>query len=97
MSQFVVWVELTVRPAAMTRFAELVRANAAASLRDEPGCRRFDVLRPTTDDVGAIALYEIYDSEAAFAAHMQTVHYRAFAEATADMTQHKVVRTFHLA
>jgi quinol monooxygenase YgiN len=96
MSQFVVWVEFSIRSEAVPRFAELVRTNATASLSNEPGCRRFDVLTPTASDPGAIALYEIYDSEAAFVAHMQAAHYQAFAEATAEMVEGKAVRTFYL-
>ena len=36
--------------------------------RDEPGCRRFDVVEPQGEP-DRVLLYEIYDDEAAFDAH----------------------------
>lgn len=51
--------------------------DAKCSVRDEPGCQRFDVLIPagTTDQ---LALYEIYADQAALDAHRQTPHLKAF-------------------
>ncbi|UOM35675.1 putative quinol monooxygenase [Acuticoccus sp. I52.16.1] len=80
---------------AVATFTDLVRANAAASLADEPGCRRFDVL---TDPAAPndIVLYEIYDDEAAFRAHMQTGHFKAFDAKVGPMVAEKTVRALHL-
>ena len=72
MAGVAIWVEFTVRPGAFGPFHELVTANAAASLRDEPGCRQFDVLVPDDGAGHDVALYEIYDDAAAFDAHLQT-------------------------
>jgi (4S)-4-hydroxy-5-phosphonooxypentane-2,3-dione isomerase len=94
-NSFVVWVEFTIRSDAIADFATHVRENAALSLRNEPACRRFDVLVPAQGEETAVALYEIYDSEAAFDAHMITSHYRTFAAATAAMVKDKKVRTFY--
>ena len=51
--------------------------DAKCSVRDEPGCHRFDVMIPagTTDQ---LALYEIYDDQAALDAHRQTPHLKAW-------------------
>ena len=46
-------------------FRRLVLENAAASLRDEPGCRQFDVLTPEAGPGDRIALSESYDDAAA--------------------------------
>jgi len=66
MNQYVVWVEFGVAREHRTSFSQLVRANAVASLRNEAGCRRFDVLTSASGDGSDVALYEVYDSEAAF-------------------------------
>jgi len=74
----------------------LVRENATRSLRGEAGCRRFDVLGAGSDEDVDIALYEIYDDEAAFDAHLGTAHYLEFDAATAGMILRKSVRRFSL-
>jgi autoinducer 2-degrading protein len=68
---FVLVVSLRVKPGRDRQFLAAIEANAAASLRDEPGCRRFDVLRDNAD-VHHYLLYEVYDDEAAFQAHRNT-------------------------
>jgi quinol monooxygenase YgiN len=45
------------------------------------GCRQFDVCESA--DGSQIFLYEIYDSEAAFKAHLATDHFVRFNELTA--------------
>ena len=75
MSPYVIIVEFTIKPGEMPRFMPLMLENAERSLRDEPGCRRFDVL---TGEAGRVVLYEIYDDEAAFQAHLETPHFHEF-------------------
>jgi quinol monooxygenase YgiN len=58
--------------------------NARVSARDEPGCRQFDVSVPE-DGTPRVFLYEVYDDEAAFKAHLETAHFKRFAEATREM------------
>lgn len=70
-------------------------ANARASARDEPGCRRFDVLEPA-GDADSIFLYEIYDDRAAFAEHVRSAHFAEFQVATADLVAEKVVVEYDL-
>ncbi len=50
--------------------------NATASREAEPGCRQFDVCESA--DGADIFLYEVYDDEAAFRAHLATAHYQRF-------------------
>jgi hypothetical protein len=59
LAAFAILVEFTVKPGQADRFRKLVVANAEQSLRDEPGCRRFDVLDDPADPQ-RIVLYEIY-------------------------------------
>jgi quinol monooxygenase YgiN len=67
--------------------------NARASTSLEPGCRQFDVL---TDPAraGQVFLYELYDDEAAFKAHMQMPHFAKFNAEAGDMIADKDIKTF---
>jgi quinol monooxygenase YgiN len=56
------------------RVAELLAKNAALSAQ-EPGCRMF-IAHRAIDDSRTFFLYEQYDDEAAFKAHMETAHFR---------------------
>ena len=48
-------------------------------MRDEAGCRRFDVL-VSEDEPDVVWLYEVYDDAAAFDAHLETPHLKKFQE-----------------
>lgn len=87
MTAFVVLVEFEIVPGKLDAFMEIVRVNAAASARDEPGCRKFDVLRDIADPARAniVTLYEIYDDEAAFDTHRTMPHYKVFSDAIQGM------------
>jgi (4S)-4-hydroxy-5-phosphonooxypentane-2,3-dione isomerase len=74
-SPYVIIVEFTIKTGEMPQFMPLMLENAERSLRDEPGCRRFDVL---TGEDGRVILYEIYDDEAAFQAHCRAPHFHRF-------------------
>lgn len=91
MSRFAIIVEFVVRSGQMAAFQELIVANASASVANEPGCQRFDVLVDQADE-DTIVLYEVYDDEAAFAEHSRSAHYLAFAEASLPLVQAKTVR-----
>lgn len=71
----VVIVFFQVRPEFRDPFREAVLANAAASLRDEPGCVTFDVCE---DAAGEFFLYELYTSARAFDEHLAMPHFKAF-------------------
>ena len=96
MDGFVVLARFRVAAGAREQFLSLVRRNAAASVADEPGCRRFDVLTPEGGPDGAIVLYEIYDDAAAFDAHMRTPHFAAFRAATAAIVLSADLERFRL-
>ncbi|WP_116473433.1 putative quinol monooxygenase [Zobellella maritima] len=57
------------------QFLPVMQENAAASVRDEPGCHVFDVLQDKADPE-LFYLYEVYEDEAALAAHKETPHYQ---------------------
>ena len=96
---FVILAEFDLHPGAMTDFLRHVGDNASASVRNEPGCRRFDVLVPESeaqDAASRVVLYEIYDSPACFDAHLRTPHYQMFEEATKALVSGRSVRRLGL-
>jgi (4S)-4-hydroxy-5-phosphonooxypentane-2,3-dione isomerase len=80
---FVLVVSLRVKPGKDEQFLAAIEANATASRRDEPGCRRFDVLRDNADPHHYL-LYEMYDDETAFQAHRDSPHFPVWRQAAAD-------------
>lgn len=91
---FAITVVFELAPGAEEAFLALVRANAAASVREEPGCLRFDVLSPKAAEDGRVLLYEIYRSAADFDAHLATDHFRDFDRLTRDLVRSKMVQAF---
>ena len=92
---FVVTVDFRAAPDKATDFLAALRENAAASVRDEPGCLRFDVCTDP-DDATRVFLYEIYTDAAAFEAHKVTRHFIAFDKTVRDWTAEKSVKTYML-
>ena len=86
-----VTVTFRIPPDRAAEFLAAVRANARASLDREPGCRAFDVCADP-ERPGEVFLYEIYDDRAAFDAHLESEHFRAFDGATASMVDAKEIR-----
>jgi quinol monooxygenase YgiN len=74
---FVIVAEFEVRPEAIDAFLEAAIADASASIANESGCRQFDVTR-SNEDPNRVLLYEVYDSAAAFDAHLEMPHLQTF-------------------
>ena len=74
---FSLTVHLEVRPEAREEFLAAITANAEASVRDEPGCHRFDVTA-VEGEANRFLLYELYDDADAFEAHKQAPHFTAW-------------------
>ncbi len=90
---FVVTVLFRLVPGVCDRFLPLIAANAARSLADEPGCRQFDICTdPSRPD--QVFLYEVYDSQEAFADHLTRPHFHAFEAAAQGMVAEKTVATY---
>jgi autoinducer 2-degrading protein len=77
MNGYVVFVDFRLKTGSRPAFRELVEANARLSVRQEPDCRRFDVIEPE-GRADSILVYEIYGDRAAFEAHMQSKHFSRF-------------------
>lgn len=95
MSRFAIIVEFTLEHGRTDQFHAEVLKNAKQSLDNEPGCRRFDVLVPE-EPANRIVLYEIYDDEAAFQAHLQTPHFAAFDETVRDWIAERSLTRFKI-
>jgi autoinducer 2-degrading protein len=79
---FSLMVQLEVRPERRAEFLAGIAANAEASVRDEPGCLRFDVCSVEGHE-NRFVLYEFYTDAAAFEAHRaapHVAHWRVVAE-----------------
>ena len=79
----IVHVHIQVKHDQVEAFKAACIENSRNSLQ-EPGIARFDVLQQR-DDPTRFLLVEVYRSAEAPAAHKQTAHYRAWAEAVAEM------------
>ena len=71
---FSLLVQMEVRPGRQEEFLAGMAANAEASVRDEPGCLRFDVCSVGSDE-SCFVLYELYTDAAAFEAHKAAPHF----------------------
>ena len=90
---YAVTVTFDIKPGRMEEFMEHILFNARSSLRDEPGCRQFDVCTdPSRPDT--VFLYELYDDLAAFEAHQTMPHYKATGPKVADLVADKTLLTF---
>ena len=74
---FSLTVQLEVRAEDREEFLAAITENAAASVRDEPGCHRFDVSAVEGDGTRFV-LYELYDDAEAFEAHKRAPHFAAW-------------------
>ena len=75
------------------RFLERVRQQARDSLEREPGCHQFDVCVDPAD-ARRVFLYELYDDEAAFQAHLASDHFKDFDRTTTGWFDDKQVQAW---
>jgi len=76
-------VHVHVKAECVESFIAASSANHEASIQ-EPGNRRFDVLR-SAEDLNRFVLYEAYASAEDAAAHKETRHYMTWRDTVADM------------
>jgi autoinducer 2-degrading protein len=70
---YAIFVTVNVKPERREQFLAVIEDDSICSVRDEPGCVRFDVLQDTSNP-DRYYFYEVYQDEAAFQAHTQTPH-----------------------
>ena len=88
---FVIIAEFDVKPDGLERFLELARDDASASVEKEPGCHQFDVTVEQSEP-NRVVLYEVYDDEAAFNAHLQMPHLATFRDGIEPLVVDRKVR-----
>lgn len=93
---YVITVEFHIRPDMAAGFRVAMLENAEASLRLEPGCHRFEVCFDPQGPAHCF-LYELYDDEAAFKAHLASDHFKAFDGRVAPMIEQKNVTVWERA
>ena len=69
-----------IKPAEWERFLSVIEDDAISSVRDEPGCLRFEVLQDAQDR-DTFYFFEVYKDEAALEAHTKTPHFARWSEA----------------
>ncbi|MEP4770877.1 MAG: putative quinol monooxygenase [Roseibium sp.] len=90
---FAVVVTFEIKSGMIDDFMPLMINNAQQSLKDEPGCKQFDVCTdPKLPD--EVFLYELYADAAAFQNHLKANHFLDFDKAVANMIADKTVRTY---
>ena len=70
----VILVSIRIKPGYKDRFIDAMIDDAKGSVNDEPGCLRFDVMQDG-EDPDKIWLHEVYQDEAAVAAHQVAPHF----------------------
>ncbi len=91
--RYAVTVTFKIRPDQFEAFMVLMLANAQASRLNEEGCHVFDVATDA-ERPGEVFLYELYDDRAAFEAHLETLHFKAFDNAIKEMVLEKEIKTY---
>jgi len=72
-----------VKPERVDDFIAASKLDALGSVRNEPGCLRFDVYQ-NLEDPSELYLYEVYVNEAAFEYHTKTPHIKKWRETVGD-------------
>ncbi|MDQ3810998.1 MAG: antibiotic biosynthesis monooxygenase [Chloroflexota bacterium] len=83
---------LRVKPEQRQQFLAAAEDDAMCSVRDEPGCLRFDVLQDQADDT-QFYFYEVYRDQDAFKAHATMPHYSRWRAAAEQVLAEPTSRT----
>ncbi len=78
-----IFVTIRIKPGFAAQFTEASFGDGQGSVRDEPGCFRFDILKNSSDP-NRFHLYEVYENEAALEAHRNAPHYKKWRETVQD-------------
>jgi (4S)-4-hydroxy-5-phosphonooxypentane-2,3-dione isomerase len=86
-----IFVTVKIKPELRERFLEVIEDDATASVRDEPGCVRFEVLQNASDP-DTYYFFEVYRDEAAIQAHRETPHFARWNAASQELLQQSAQR-----
>ena len=78
-----IFVTIRIKEGFSDQFTEASFGDSQGSVRDEPGCFRFDILK-STEEPNLFHLYEVYEDEAALDAHRNAPHYKKWRSTVED-------------
>lgn len=78
-----IFVTIKIKDGYREQFMEASLGDGQGSVRDEPGCFRFDILQ-NDEDPNLFHLYEIYADAAALEAHREAPHYKKWRSTVQD-------------
>ena len=78
-----IFVTIQIRDGFSDQFKEASFGDSHGSVRDEPGCFRFDILQ-NSEDPNRFHLYEVYEDELALEAHRDAPHYKKWRSTVED-------------
>jgi quinol monooxygenase YgiN len=82
----VVAVELEIVPAELENFKAAIKENGAACVREEAGCRMFNIAF-AKDDPNRVLLFEVYESAEAVTAHQAAPAFKKYQATVANMVK----------
>lgn len=83
--------EITLKPECREAFLAAVREEMRESLRVEPGVIALYAVADENDP-NKLTSFDMYEDEAAYAAHCETPHFKKYIETTKDMAVSKSVK-----
>jgi quinol monooxygenase YgiN len=90
---YVVLVRLALKPERTDAFKQAILKNAAASVRNEPNCHRFDVCQNESKPAEWM-LYEVYTDRASFDFHHQQPHFLEYSAVAQECVLSKELTTY---
>lgn len=90
-SLYVNAVDIDVVPGEIDKYLAALGENAAASVKEEPGCHAFDIT-VSQKDPNHVFIFEVYDNAAALEAHRATDHFKKYAATTKEMVAKREAR-----
>ena len=86
-----IFVTIQIRDGFSDQFKEASFGDSQGSVRDEPGCFRFDILQ-NSEDPNRFHLYEVYEDELALEAHREAPHYKKWRSRVEDWFEGDISR-----
>ena len=83
---FVLVAELEINPSQLEAFKAAIKENGETAIRVEPGCLGFNAVFEKENPT-RVRLFEIYTNADAFKTHLETPHFKKYAETTKDMVK----------
>ncbi len=83
---YVGYFTIDVQPGKTERCLEACLENVKTTVRSEPDCLRFEVLRDSNDQ-NRVCFVEVYTNEKALEAHFETPHFNKFWETVEDLIE----------